>query len=83
MDCVCKLCGGVDSQHHIILDCTHREMASCRDKHIALLKRRSSDITARRYQAAPYFEVYTWTSPSRQVWTLVLTRPGRASLTND
>ena len=58
MDCVCKLCGGADSQHHIIRDCTHREMAACRDKHEALLKRRSSDITARRYQAAPYFEVY-------------------------
>ena len=33
-------------------------MAACRDKHVALLKRRSRDITARRYQAAPYFEVY-------------------------
>ena len=47
MDCVYKLCGGVDSQHHIIRDCTHWEMAACRDKHVALLKRRLSDITAR------------------------------------
>ena len=58
MDCVCKLCGGKDSQHHVIRDCTHREMTACRGKHVALLKRRSSDIAARQYQAAPYFEVY-------------------------
>ena len=55
MDCVCKLCGGGGSQHHIIRDCTHREMAACSDKHIAMLKRRSRDISARRYQAAPCF----------------------------
>ena len=58
MDCLCKLCGGVDSQHHIIRDCTHKDIVACRDKHVALLKRRSRDITARRYQAAPYFEAY-------------------------
>ena len=67
MDCVCKLCGGVDSQHHIIRDCTHRKMAACRDKHVALLKRHSSDITARRYQAAPYFEVYLDFAPQAGV----------------
>ena len=27
MDCVCKLCGAVDSQHYIIRDCTDREIA--------------------------------------------------------
>ena len=39
MDCVCKLCGGVDSQHHIIRDCTHRKTAACRDKHVEALER--------------------------------------------
>ena len=58
MDCVYTLCGGVESQHHIIRDCSHREVAACRDKHVALLKRRLRDITARRYKAVPYFEVY-------------------------
>ena len=33
-------------------------MAACRNKHVTLLKRRSRGITARRYQAALYFEVY-------------------------
>lgn len=61
MDCVCKLCGGTDSQHHIFRECSHKNMLPCRDKHVALLKRRSRDITGYStsiWQAAPYFEVY-------------------------
>ena len=58
MNCVFKSCGGFDSQHRIIRDCSHEGMLACRDKYVALLKRRSRDITARRYQAAPYFNVY-------------------------
>ena len=58
MDCVCKLCGGADSQHHIIRECTHNDMLECRTKHVQLLKRRSSDMTARSIPIAPYFKVY-------------------------
>ena len=58
MDCVCKLCGGSDSQHHIIRECTHKDMLACRTKHVQLLKRRSSDVTARFIPIAPYFKVY-------------------------
>ena len=66
MNCVFKSCEGVDSQHHIIRECaykdirhsSHKDMLACRDKHVALLKRRLRDITASRYQAAPYFEVH-------------------------
>lgn len=58
MNCVFKSCGGFDSQHHIIRDCSHKGMLACRNKRVALLKRRSRDITARRYKAAPYFKVY-------------------------
>lgn len=58
MDCVYKLCRGADSHHHIIRDYSHKDMVACRDKHVPLLKRRARDITARQYQAAPYFEGY-------------------------
>ena len=58
MDCVCKLCGGSDSQHHIIRKCTHKDMLACRTKHVQLLKRRSSDIAARSIPIAPYIKVY-------------------------
>ena len=57
MDCVCKLCGGVDSQHHTIWECTHRDMLACQTKHIQLLKRRYSDTSARSVPIAPYFKV--------------------------
>ena len=51
------VCGGADSQHHIIQLYSHKDMIACKDKHVALLKRRSRDISAKRYQAAPY-DVY-------------------------
>ena len=44
-------------------DCTYNDMAACRDKHVALLKRRSRDITARQ----PRTLRHTWTLPSRSV----------------
>ena len=54
MDCVCKLCGGADSQHHIIRECTHKDMTACRGKHVALLKRLSRDITTRQHHTLRY-----------------------------
>ena len=58
MDCVCKLLGGEDSQHHIVRECSHKDMLACRTKHVQLLKRRSSDMTTRSIPTAPYFQVY-------------------------
>lgn len=30
MDDECKLCGGANSQHHIVCDCAHKDMMACR-----------------------------------------------------
>ena len=37
-DTSCPLCGGADSQYHIIRECRHKSMRDCRQKHIALLE---------------------------------------------
>jgi hypothetical protein len=58
MDCVCKLCGGADSQYHIIRECSHPDMVACRRRHIALLWAKSNLMTSRRWGVAPYFAIY-------------------------
>ena len=43
-DTTCPLCGGADSQYHIIRECQHPSMRSCRQKHIALLDIRRAHL---------------------------------------
>ena len=49
------LCGGEDSQHHIIRECTHKpcpeDILACRTKRVQLLRRRSSDRSERAHRS--------------------------------
>ena len=57
-DTSCPLCGGADSQYHIIRECSHRTMQACRQKHIALLDIRKRDLRKKRHPISPLFEAY-------------------------
>ena len=78
MDCVCKLCGGVDSQHHIIRDCNHKDMAACRRSPAQEAQEVSlpgdSRLSCTLWNA--------WTLPFGLVRNRGRIRPGRVSSTN-
>ena len=56
-DTTFPLCGGADSQYHIIRECQHKSIRACRQKHIALLDicrshlRRTNNLVYTHFQA--------------------------------
>ena len=57
-DTTCSLCGGADSQYHIIRECQHISMRACRQKHIALLNIRRNHHRRTNNPVSALFQAY-------------------------